>query len=132
MAKDFRSSIREIAATFAEQFADQIIQLVQTASMAEVFGKPATGGAATAAAPVKSAPPQRRAKRGRRAAAADTNTLPAIIELLKKSSEGMRSEQLRDALSIDKATATKALTAGLADKSITKKGTRRATRYFAR
>ena len=50
----------------------------------------------------------------------------------RTSESGAPAEQIRGALNIDKPTVTKALNAGLESKKVTKKGERRATKYFAK
>jgi hypothetical protein len=136
MAKDFRSSVRALAAEIAEQLAEQLIQLVRTSSMEDVFGTEAVRASAAPSASVSaravSAGRGGRGKRGRRSAVDTGATLTAIAGLLAKSPEGLRAEQIRAALKIDKPTVTKALTAGLESKKLRKKGEKRATKYFTK
>jgi len=137
MAKDFRSSVHEIASKIAAQLADELVALVHNSSMAEVFGSgaaaarpaPAARAARGPAAPSAPAPK----KRGRPFSKPDSSALvSSIAALLGKNPDGLRAEQIRSTLKVDKPTVTRALTQGLATKALTKKGERRATKYYAK
>src|SRR5689334_16893277 len=112
MAKDFRSNLRDVALKFAEQFADELIALVRASSMADVFGSSGVS-ATTQNIPAQSTTPARRGRRARGRAADLSGTIASITELLANKPDGLRAEQLRDELKLDKPTVTKALTAAL-------------------
>jgi uncharacterized membrane protein len=133
MTNDFRTNVRELATRFAEQLADELVGLIQTSTMAEVFAGRGAAGAAISARGASVAPKLNgRRKRGARTTANSEKTLASIVDLLSKNSGGLRAEQIRDALKLDKPTVTKALGAGLASKTLTKKGEKRATTYFTK
>ena len=58
-------------------------------------------------------------------------TLASIVSLLKGKKAGLRSEQIRAALKLDKREIPRVLKMGLAKKAIRAKGKKRATTYFA-
>src|SRR4051812_3577699 len=102
MAKDFRSNVRELAARFAEQLADELVGLIQTSTMAEVFaGWAAARGAASSSAPAPiPATNGRRRTRGARTKGDSGETLTTIVDLLSKNAGGLRAEQIREALKL--------------------------------
>src|SRR5258706_10817270 len=103
MAKDFRSSVQEIASKIAVQLADELVALVRNSSMAEVFGSAGAGAvraAAPSAAARKTAAP---AKRGRPSTKGDSGALvSSIAALLGKHPDGLRAEQIRATLKVAK------------------------------
>lgn len=60
------------------------------------------------------------------------DTISAITSLLSSTPAGLRAEQIRTHLKLDKPTVTKALTQALATGSVKKQGQKRATTYFAK
>ena len=58
-------------------------------------------------------------------------TLGAIVTLLKSKKAGLRSEQIRDALELDKRELPRVLGEGLKTKKLKSKGQKRATIYSA-
>ena len=58
-------------------------------------------------------------------------TLASIVALLKGKKAGLRSEQIRAALKLDKREMPRVLKMGLAKKAIRSKGQKRSTTYFA-
>jgi len=96
--------------------------------MADVFRNGAPARVPASASPVKGPTGRGRRAGGRKGAADSVATLSAITDLLTKNAEGLRAEQIRNTLGVDKPTVTKALTAGLE----AKKGEKRATEYFVR
>ena len=148
MAKDFRSEVRAIAASFADQLADAIVNLVRASSIVEVLGSGASSANAprgkAAAASVASASkgaskalaPKARAGRGgkrvRRSASDIDSAVEAIVSTLKGAKEGLRAEQIRERTGAARKDLPLAIKKALADKKITKKGEKRATTYFAK
>ena len=149
MAKDFRSEVRAIAASFADQLADAIVNLVRASSIVEVLGSGASGGSAprgkaaaasSAASPSRAASkalaPKARAGRGgkrvRRSASDIDSAVEAIVSTLKGAKEGLRAEQIRERTGAARKDLPLAIKKALADKKITKKGEKRATTYFAK
>jgi hypothetical protein len=55
----------------------------------------------------------------------------SIVALVKKHPKGLRAEQIRAELKIDKREWMRPLEAALASKKLTKKGAKRATTYYA-
>jgi hypothetical protein len=79
-----------------------------------------------------SAPARRPTGRlARRSPAEIATTLGAIVALLRGKKAGLRSEQIRDALKLDKRELPRVLGEGLKTKKLKSKGQKRATVYTA-
>src|SRR3954447_10833623 len=133
MSNSLQNTITHLASTFATD----ILNALRGMSLEEILA--ATGkapGARTAAASRPSAPAaQRKAPKGRlgrRSPADIAGTVNQIVALLQKHKGGLRSEQIRSQLGLDKKEMPRPLAEGLAAKKLTKKGQKRSTTYFAR
>jgi len=135
------SDLHRTIARLAEDFAANVLTALSTASLSDIAtiagSAPAraTPRASTVAANVPSndrAPRARRVKKRSRRSAKDLQgTVDAIVAALKKSIEGMRSEQIQRALGLSKNDVTQSLEAAIANRAVKKKGQRRGTTYFA-
>lgn len=124
--------------SLASNFAAEIIRAIRGASLQEILG------AGTAPSPKikiahrvarKGEAPQRRGKGGRLARRTQEQIgeqLAKVVALLKKNPDGMRSEEIRDALKLDRREMPRILAEGVASKAFKKKGAKRATVYFMR
>jgi hypothetical protein len=122
--------------TLAETFAASVLQAIRSASLEDILaespavkrgpgrppGKPGPGRPATTSA-------KRLARRSAENIAAVADT---IVALVKKHTKGLRAEQIRAELEIDKKEWARPLEVALASKKLTKKGEKRATTYFAK
>jgi uncharacterized Zn finger protein len=73
----------------------------------------------------------RDARRARRSASEIAETVDEIVALLKRHPNGLRAEQIRDALGLPSAALPRPIAEGLSRKRLLKKGQKRATTYFA-
>ena len=81
------------------------------------------------------APKARRPRAGRRVRRSPNQiatVTASLVAALKGAKDGMRSEELQKALSVDKKTIVRPIADALEAKVIRKTGQKRATRYFAR
>jgi hypothetical protein len=137
MANNLQAAVRQLAETFAQG----VLDAIRSSSLEELLNK--TG---SAAAPARRGPgrPRKNAapaagpapkKRGRPAKSNGGNadaTIERIVALLQKKPKGLRSEDLRRQLKLDKPVLQRATTKALAAHLITKTGEKRATTYFAK
>jgi hypothetical protein len=151
------NSLRNTLADLAQTFSESVLAAIRSASIQEIVGE--VGSAARAPAPsaprgpgrprvVRSngpsrpavaapaaSPAARVAAKGpkkplaRRTPAQVAKTLSDIVALLKSAKSGMRSEEIREALSLDKREMPRVLHLGLSDKKLRSKGEKRATTY---
>ena len=68
----------------------------------------------------------------RRSAGDIANTLAKVVGLLKGKKSGLRAEQIRGALRLDRREMPRVLREGIAKKALRSKGAKRATTYFTR
>jgi hypothetical protein len=147
MASTLRSTLQDLASSFASS----VLDAIRGASLEEILGESDGGRASRSsgrAASLESATPSRRGapaapaapassrRRGGRLARRSADDIGAmverIVELLTNSSEGLRAEQIRDALGVEAKELPRPLAEALASKRIIKSGQKRATTYFAR
>lgn len=129
---ELKKTIEDLAATFASN----VIAALRGASIDELFvltnGGPVRRGpgrppASTAASSVGVG---RKARRVRRSPSDIGKVVEDILALLGKHPEGLRSEQIREALNLQAKELPRPLAEGLGDGRIKKSGERRATTYF--
>jgi hypothetical protein len=128
---DLKKAIEDLAADFAVS----IIGALRSASIEELTE---LGTGARAARPVgRPAAPEvggrkrgRGARLGRRSASDIGQMIESIVDLLGKNPEGLRAEQIRDALGVQAKELPRPLADALASGRITKTGQKRATTYF--
>jgi hypothetical protein len=139
------STLKSRLDSLASSFASDVVRAIQGASLEELMsevgggikrpaGQPRARRAAPAASGVATSV-ARSAKAGRlpRRSAEDIKAaLDKVHGLLKASKAGLRSEQIRAALRLDKREVPRILKEGLATKKLTSKGHKRATTYFAK
>jgi hypothetical protein len=137
------STLRAQIDRLAAEFAGQIIDALRGASLDDLMAIAGTGagggrvrgrGAAAASRSALDLGGRRRGRGGRlgRRTADDIGRMiDGIVELLEKSSGGLRAEQIRAALDVEAKELPRPLSDALAAGRITKTGQKRATTYFA-
>jgi hypothetical protein len=139
MGTNLKSTIDSLAQTFAAG----ILQAIRSAPLDEILGEGAGGrGGRKPGRPAKAASESpastgggKRARGGRlaRRTADDIQAVvESIVQLVKKSKGGLRAEQIRAQLNLDKREIGRPIAEALAKKKLTKKGEKRATTYFAK
>lgn len=131
---DLKKTIEDLAADFAVS----IIGALRTASIDELTALGGTGGRAArpvgrppAAAPELGGRRRGRGGRlGRRSASDIGRMVEDIVALLGKNPEGLRAEQIRDALGVQAKELPRPLADALTEGRIKKTGQKRATTYF--
>jgi hypothetical protein len=130
---DLRSSIQSLAETFAAG----VLQAIRSASLADILAE----GAAAKRGPGRPSskrgpgrPPAAAASKrlARRSATDIAAVTDSIVALVKMHDKGLRAEQIRAELGIDKKEWARPLEAALASRKLRKKGEKRATTYFAK
>jgi hypothetical protein len=122
-------SLKDSIARLAESFATQVLSAIRSASLDDIAAL--SGGRAGRAPAAAAAPRAASGRRPGRPPKIDVSGLSGkVTDLLKGKSEGLRAEQIRDALGVAKNQLVKVITKGLADGSLKKTGEKRATKYF--
>lgn len=117
---DLRSALRAEAVKIADQFYESAMRLFAE-QMANMFGSTPAGqaGATAGVVPARSRLSQEHLE----------EVLATVIELLEKNPGGLRSEQIRSKLNIDKKTFQMAMHIGKQSDQVVQSGERRATVY---
>lgn len=137
-----RSTLTDLAQTFAANVLEAIRQMSLDEILAETQGGGAVGGGrggprARVALEVGAAgrTGRKKAVGGGRLSRRSADDIAAIVDdivgLLEKHSEGLRAEQIRAQLGLEAKELPRPLADALAAKRISKKGQKRATTYFA-
>jgi len=116
----------------ADNFASAVLDAIRAAPLEDLLGAPSRGRPPSTSA-AKAAPRRARSSgRLKRRSADDIATaLEHIHGLLKRNKDGLRAEQIRDALHMQSKEMPRVLSEGLAKRKLKKKGQKRATTYFA-
>jgi hypothetical protein len=137
-----KSSLESLAASFAASLLDAI----KGASLQELLaesgaaprrgpGRPPKSKGATPLLAASAAAPAARARKSgrlpRRSPEQIAKALDQVIALVKGKKEGLRAEQIRDALKMQSKEMPRVLKEGLQKKKLKTKGQKRATTYFA-
>ena len=121
--------------SLASQFAQQIIKAIRSSSLEEILGSSSRPSATTRAPKATKASaanaPRRRGRLARRSTGQIAEQLTSVVALLNKSKGGLRSEQIRGTLKLDRREIPRVLAEGLKSKAIRKTGQKRATVYRA-
>jgi uncharacterized protein YejL (UPF0352 family) len=146
MAKALRDTISNLA----EAFAASVLNAIRQMSLDEILAEAQrTGGTYATRAPSKliaaanapastpaSAPAKGRRKAGGRLARRSQDQIDevanAIVALLEKHPKGLRSEQIRGILKLDRKEIPRPIQEALSSNKITSEGQKRATTYFVR
>ena len=133
-------SLKNTIELMAGAFADELLRALRGASLDELLAasdvrsSASPRGAKAAAAAVTSATARRpRAGRWvRRSPQQIASVMASLVGALKGVKDGMTSEELQKAISVDKKTIVRPIAVALNANAIRKTGQKRATRYFAR
>lgn len=121
--------------SLAAAFANQIVQAIRSASLEEILGQGTPAKRAKAsngtAAPKAPKATRKKGRLGRRSAEDITTQLGTIVALLKKNAKGLKSEQIKETLKLDRREIPRLLSEGLKTKALRKTGEKRATVYRA-
>jgi hypothetical protein len=131
-------TLRAALDSLASSFASDVLSAIRGASLQELLaesgdaprrgpGRSRGGGDGTGFRPSKKS----HGRLARRSPAEIARTLDAITILLRKNTEGLRSEQIRHALKLDVREVPRVLKEGLAKKKLKSRGQKRATTYTA-
>jgi hypothetical protein len=137
---NLRSALNHLASNFASA----VLDALKTASLDDLVsgsaghaaparrgpGRPR--GSGTSRSPGASPGPKRSpaGRLARRSPEQIAKAVERVVALVKKSKDGLRSEQIRAELKLDKRELPRVLGEGLAKKVLKSKGQKRATRYF--
>jgi Fic family protein len=117
----------------ANNFAASVLLALRRVPLEDLLGETGRERRSAPRGPQR-APAAARSKGGRlarRSLEDIAKTLASIVSLLKGKKAGLRSEQIRAALKLDKREMPRVLKMGLAKKAIRSKGQKRSTTYFA-
>ncbi|HVH42299.1 MAG TPA: hypothetical protein VM925_08140 [Labilithrix sp.] len=135
------SNLKSTLENLANDFARSIISALRTASIDELTGisgqarSSGRPGRPAAVAVVETTGGGRKRGRGGRLGRRSTTEIGRMVDnivtLLQKSPEGLRAEQIREALGVQAKELPRPLADGLTEGRISKTGQKRATTYFA-
>jgi len=146
------STLHQTINSLASEFAHNLLRALRGASLEEILaetapghaahagggvarrrpGRPPGSGAARAHAAAPAAAPARRGGRrlARRTAKDITAVVGRIVTLLQGSKNGLRAEEIRAKLGLDRREIPRPLAEALKKKLVAKRGKKRATTYF--
>ena len=116
----------------ADNFANAVLDAIRAAPLEDLLGAPTRGRPPSAS--VSRGAPRRARSAGRlkrRSSDDIAKALEHIHGLLKRHRDGLRAEQIRDALHMQSKEMPRVLAEGLSKRKLKKKGQKRATTYFA-
>ncbi len=134
------STLHQTINGLAAEFAHNLLRALRNASLEEILAETASGHAAVggrrrgrpAGAAAAGAPAAGRGRRLRRRSVGDINAVvQRIVALLKSNKKGLRAEEIRVKLGLDRREIPRPLAEALSKKLVSKKGKKRATTYFA-
>lgn len=140
MASARMSNLKSTIESLANEFAMSIISALRAASIDELTGVSGVSGVSPRAARVRAPAAEpttvgrkrgRGGRLGRRTPEDIGRMVDNIVTLLQKSPEGLRAEQIREALDCQAKELPRPLADALAEGRISKSGQKRATTYFA-
>jgi hypothetical protein len=131
------STLHQTINALASEFAHSLVRALRGASLDEILAETAKGHhAASAAKPHRAAaspaaPKGRGGRRHRRSTKELDGVIARIVALVKAHKKGLRSEDIRKKLGLQRRDIQRPLGVALQKKLVTKKGKRRATTYYA-
>ena len=132
------STLRQAIENQAVQFAEAIIHAFRSASIDELAGvhsgtrgAPSSRASKAVSGPAPKTVNDPGGRLGRRSSEDIAKVLESIVSLLGQHPEGLRAEQIKDSLGLDKREMPKPIGEGLKSGALTKTGAKRATTYFA-
>ena len=118
--------LRTTIQSLADNFAAAIIDALRSASLEELLAETQRRPRGRQAVASRCTPSGRLARRSPEDVA---KTLGTVIALVKGKKAGMRAEEIRNALKLDRREVPRVLKAGLSSKTLRSKGQKRATVY---
>src|ERR1700722_13791982 len=117
----------------ANTFAASVLLAIRRVALEDLLGETGYKRRSSSRGPERSAaaPRGRGGRLARRSPEDVAKTLATIVSLLTGKKGGLRSEQIRETLKLDKRELPAVLKIGLAKKAIRSKGQKRSTTYFA-
>jgi hypothetical protein len=140
------TSLRSALDSLAQSFASGVLAAIRTASLDDLLaegggasarrgpGRPRGSTTKSTATAARASAPARTTTKGRlvrRSQADIEKTLAQVVALVRKSKGGLRSEQIRATLKLDRRELPRVLYEGLSKKKLKSKGQKRATTYSA-
>ena len=128
------SNLQTQLTRLAQNFAAAIVEALKGAPLQELLGdgRALANGRSAVRASGPSIRPVRTSGRLRRRSAEDiAKALDQVVSLIKKHSEGLRAEQVRDKLGLQAKEMPRIFKEGLSKRVLKSKGQKRATTYFA-
>jgi hypothetical protein len=138
------SNLRSTIENLASQFASSVLDALRGVSLDELADIARSGSSAGGArrgrprAASEGAAPAAAGRRrggggrlGRRSAGDITRMVESIVDLLGRNADGLRAEQIREALNVEAKELPRPLAEAISSGRITKSGQKRATTYFA-
>lgn len=132
------STLHQTINALASEFAHSLVRALRNASLDEIIaethaGHSAGGGARRRGrAPAAGGGGRRSGGRLQRRSQTDINAVVTkIVNLLKGNKKGLRAEEIRAKLHLDRREIPRPLAEALRKKLVSKKGKKRATTYFA-
>jgi hypothetical protein len=132
------SSLGNSLSDLASAFASSVLDAIRGASLEELLGETAGGARRgpgrpkATSVPQTNGEPERVASSGRlkrRSSEEIAKALDEVIALVKKHKSGLRAEQIRAQLKMDRKEMPRVLQEGLSTKKLKSKGRKRATTY---
>jgi len=130
------STLHQTINSLASEFAHALLRALRNASLDEIIAEThaghSAGGRRGRAAAAPAAGRGRRGGRLRRRSQTDINAVVTkVVALLKSHKKGLRAEEIRAKLGLDRREIPRPLAEALKKKLVSKKGKKRATTYFA-
>ena len=116
----------------ATEFADELLHALGTASFTELSAELGRSAGRPAAKSAARAPAAKRGRRGGGGGDASASIDRVVSTLRSAGATGMRSEELRKRMGLERVEMMRTIAAALAAKRIRKTGQKRATTYYAR
>ncbi len=129
---DLKKTIEDLASDFAMNIIGALrsASLEELTALAGLQGARAARGGRAAVVEVGARRRGRGGRLGRRSASDIGRMVDEIVSLLQKHPEGLRAEQIREALGVEAKELPRPLSEGLKDGRLRKEGQKRATTYF--
>jgi CRP-like cAMP-binding protein len=133
------STLHQTINSLASEFAHSLLRALRGASLEEILAETAPGHAgggrrgraARAAAPARHAGGRRGGRLRRRTPKDIQAVVGRIVSLLQANKKGLRAEEIRSKLGLDRREIPRPLAEALKKKLVSKRGRKRATTYFA-
>lgn len=133
------STLHQTINSLAAEFAHNLLRALRNASLEDILAETSSGHSAVGGGRRRGRPAgvavgaaAGRGRRLRRRSQGDINAVvQKIVALLKTNKKGLRAEDIRVKLGLDRREIPRPLAEALSKKLVSKKGKKRATTYFA-